>query len=106
MFTRKTPATAAAPISHDILVEKQNEVALLARQASEAVDLVTRTISDLEGINQQIDGALSEIDTYTKELAATRAAMSKQRSNNTAIISNCAKLLDVGESTEATSREG
>ena len=47
MFTRKTPATAAAPISHDILVEKQNEVALLARQASEAVDLVTRTISDV-----------------------------------------------------------
>ena len=63
-------------------MEKQNEVALLARQASEAVDLVTRTISDLEGINQQIDGALSEIDTYTKELAATRAAMSKQHGNH------------------------
>lgn len=84
----------AVPVSHDILMEKQNEVARLARQANEAVDLVTRTINDLEGINQQIDGALSEIDAYAQDLAATRAAMSKQRSNNTAIISNFAKLLD------------
>lgn len=103
MFTRKTPTTV--PISHDILMEKQNEVARFARQANEAVDLVTRTISDLEGINQQIDGALSEIDTYAKELAATRAAMSKQRSNNTAIISNFAKLLDVGDSAGAVGGE-
>lgn len=91
-FGRKTaPVT---PISHDILMEKQNEVARLARQANEAVDLVTRTINDLEGINQQIDGALSEIDAYAQELSVTRAAMSKQRSNNTTIISNFAKLLD------------
>ena len=92
LFSKQSAPTP--PISHDILMEKQNEVARLARQANEAVDLVTRTINDLEGINQQIDGALSEIDAYAQELAATRAAMSKQRSNNTAIISNSAKLLD------------
>lgn len=92
VFGRK--AAPVAPISHDILMEKQNEVARLARQANEAVDLVTRTINDLEGINQQIDSALSEIDAYAQDLATTRAAMSKQRSNNTAIISNFAKLLD------------
>lgn len=91
-FGRK--AAPVAPISHDILMEKQNEVARLARQANEAVDLVTRTINDLEGINQQIDSALSEIDAHAQDLATTRAAMSKQRSNNTAIISNFAKLLD------------
>ena len=91
-FGRK--AAPVAPISHDILMEEQNEVARLARQANEAVDLVTRTINDLEGINQQIDSALSEIDAYAQDLAMTRAAMSKQRSNNTAIISNFAKLLD------------
>ena len=92
LFSKQSAPTP--PISHDILMEKQNEVARLALQANEAVDLVTRTINDLEGINQQIDGALSEIDAYAQELAATRAAMSKQRSNNTAIISNFAKLLD------------
>lgn len=94
-FGKKTVSTA--PVSHDILMEKQNEVARLARQSNEAVDLVTHTINDLEGINQQIDSALTEIDAYTENLAATRAAMSKQRSNNTAIISNFAKLLDTGE---------
>ena len=81
------------PVTRDLLQEKQTEVARLARQASEAVDIVTRTMNELEGINQQIDNDLAEIDTYSKELAATRAAMSQQR-NNTAIIANFAKLLD------------
>ena len=72
------------PVTRDLLQEKQTEVARLARQASEAVDIVTRTMNELEGINQQIDN----------DLAATRAAMSQQRKNNTAIIANFAKLLD------------
>lgn len=73
------------PVTRDLLQEKQTEVARLARQASEAVDIVTRTMNELEGINQQIDNDLAEIDTYSKELAATRAAMSQQRKNNTAM---------------------
>lgn len=103
MFLSKQ-STPAPPISHDILTEKQNEVSRLARQANEAVDLVTRTINDLEGINQQIDSALSEIDAYAQNLAATRAAMSKQRSSNTAIIANFSKLLGVEVET-ASKRE-
>lgn len=86
--------TTPAPVVRDLLQEKQTEVARLARQASEAVDIVTRTMNELEGINQQIDSALDEIDAYSKELAATRASMSQQRKNNTAIIANFAKLLD------------
>lgn len=82
------------PVTRDLLQEKQTEVARLARQASEAVDIVTRTMNELEGINQQIDNDLAEIDTYSKELATTRAAMFQQRKNNTAIIANFAKLLD------------
>ena len=58
------------PVTRDLLQEKQTEVARLARQASEAVDIVTRTMNELEGINQQIDNDLAEIDTYSKELAA------------------------------------
>lgn len=91
-FGRK--ATPVATISHDILTDKQNEMARLGRQADEAVDLVTLTISNLEDINQQIGIALSEVDAYIQDLADIRAAMSKQRSNNTAIISNFEKLLD------------
>lgn len=86
--------TVPAPVIRDLLQEKQTEVARLARQANEAVDIVTRTMNELEGINQQIDSALDEIDAYSKELAATRASMFQQRKNNTAIIANFAKLLD------------
>lgn len=85
----------AAPT--DILQEKTNEVALLTRQANDAVDLVTRTISSLELINQQLDGAMQEIDEYTENLAKTRENMSKQRSHNSAIISNFSKLLSTEE---------
>ena len=85
--------TVSVPDTRDLLQEKQAEVAHLARRASEAVDIVTKTMNELEGINQQIDNDLSEIDAYSKELAATRAAMSQQRKNNTTIIANFAKIL-------------
>lgn len=78
-FNKKT-ATA-----HDILREKQQEVERLAQQADDAVELVTRTISRLELINQQIDNAMGEIDTYAADLAKTREAMSKQRQGNAAM---------------------
>lgn len=84
-------------VATDILQEKTNEVALLTRQANDAVDLVTRTISSLELINQQLDGAMQEIDEYTENLAKTRENMSKQRSHNSAIISNFSKLLSTEE---------
>ena len=93
-LSSKVKNAVPVPVTRDLLQEKQTEVARLARQASEAVDIVTRTMNELEGINQQIDNDLAEIDTYSKELAATRAAMSQQRKNNTAIIANFAKLLD------------
>lgn len=52
MRSRKN--AAPVPVTRDLLQEKQTEVARLARQASEAVDIVTRTMNELEGINQQI----------------------------------------------------
>lgn len=80
-------------VSTDILQEKTSEAALLTQQANEAVDLVTRTISSLELINQQLDDAVREIDEYAESLAKTRENMNKQRSHNSAIISNFSKLL-------------
>lgn len=102
MRSRKN--TVTVPVTRDLLQEKQSEVSRLARQASEAVDIVTRTMNELEGINQQIDNDLAEIDAYSKELAATRAAMFQQRKSNTAIIANFAKLLDTS-SAESVSED-
>ena len=80
-------------VSTDILQEKTSEVALLTQQANEAVDLVTRTISSLELINQRLDDAVREIDEYAESLAKTLENMNKRRSHNSAIISNLSKLL-------------
>lgn len=95
----------SVPVSHDILREKQQQVESLERQADDAVELVTRTINRLELINQQIDDAMTEIDTYAADLAKTRETMSKQRQSNAAIINNFTKMLGGDEAeakTEAT----
>lgn len=92
-------------VSHDILKEKQQKISRLEQQADDAVELVTRTINRLELINQQIDDAMGEIDTYAADLAKTRETMSKQRQSNAAIINNFTKLLGGDEAeakTEAT----
>lgn len=80
--------------------EKRNEIARLTRQADEAVDLVSRTINNLQDINQQIDSAISEIDAYSQGLAVARASMSQERDNNAAIIANFSKLLNIGTEKE------
>lgn len=81
--------------AHDILVEKEAKLSELTKQADEAVDLVTRTISGLEMVNQEIDDTVAEIDQYSSRLAKTREALNKNRSNNAAIITNFSKLLSV-----------
>lgn len=81
--------------AHDILVEKEAKLAELTKQADEAVDLVTRTISGLEMVNQEIDDTVAEIDQYSSRLAKTRETLNKNRSNNAAIIANFSKLLSV-----------
>lgn len=104
MFSKRAPASPVT-VTRDILLEKQGEVERLARKANEAVDLVTRTISNLESINKQLDSGMAEIDAYTKELTETRANLSKQRNNNAVIISNFSKLLSVEAEANAANSE-
>lgn len=88
----------------DILREKQAKLTELTVQAEAAVDLVTRTISGLELVNQEIDDTVSEIDNYTAQLNQTRDQLNRNRRHNAAIIANFNKLLDAGE--DSTSNAG
>lgn len=97
MFSRPEVISIPTPVIHDILQEKRDELERLTKQTGEAVDLVNSTIHKLEGINQQFDSAMSEIDEHIQSLTTTRTAMSKQRSNNAAIIVNFSKLLETGD---------
>lgn len=55
----------------DILADKKVKLQELTAQAEAAVDIVTRTISGLELVNQEIDDTVAEIDKYSAELACT-----------------------------------
>lgn len=81
----------------DILREKQAKLTELTAQADAAVDLVTRTISGLEMVNQEIDDTVAEIDSYTAQLTQTREQLSKNRRHNAAVIANFTKLLATDE---------
>lgn len=90
---------------HDILLEKNVKLEELTAQAEAASDLVTRTISGLELVNQEIDDTVAEIDEYTKKLSQTRSALSRNRRRNAAVINNFSKLLYVDEEDENVSEE-
>lgn len=92
-FMNKNQVAVAA----DILQTKTTEAQRLAKQADDAVDLVTRTIDNLGSINDKLDAAMADIDAYTAGLAETRDTMERQRKNNAAIISNFSKLLSTEE---------
>ena len=77
----------------DMLREKQAKLTELTVQGEAAVDLVTRTISGLELINQEIDDTVAEIDGYVKELGKTRDLLTRNQERNRAVIANFTKLL-------------
>lgn len=86
------------PVQRDILREKQEAVSRLTRKSDAAVNLVTRTISDLETVNQEITDALKDIDDYISSLEKEKVEMSALHDTNSAIVSNFSKLLTVGDS--------
>lgn len=86
----------------DILREKQAKLTELTAQADAAVDLVTRTISGLEMVNQEIDDTVAEIDAYSAQLAQTRDQLRKNRRHNAAVIANFTKLLATDEDEQST----
>lgn len=49
------------------------------------------------GRSSFVAATVAEIDKYSAELACTRQALSKNRTHNTALIANFAKLLEVPE---------
>lgn len=81
----------------DVLAEKNSKLNELKIQAEAAVDVVTKTISNLELINQELDDTINDIDNYVAQLTETRKSMDKNRKYNTAIIANFSKLLEVEE---------
>ena len=80
----------------DIISEKERKLHQLQADAESAVDIVTRAISGLELVNQEIEDTKSEIDEYISRL--TELVHNQKR--NCVVIKNFSKLLAVDEAEE------
>ena len=78
----------------DIIQEKEGKLLELAAQTADAVDLVTRTICNLESVNEEINSTVTDIEIYQKRLEAVGAALKNNRTRNAAVITNFKKLLE------------
>lgn len=77
--------------------DEKMELQELIAQTEAVVDLVTRIISDLELVNQEIDDAVAEVDEYSTESVCMRVEFNRNRTRNTTIIANFTRLLEVPE---------
>ena len=90
----------------DITSEKEKKLYQLQSDAEGAVDIVTRAISGLELVNQEIEDTKSEIDEYISRLTEQRDTLINNQKRNAVVIKNFSKLLsaeDTDEVSEAVS---
>lgn len=76
----------------DIISEKEKKLHQLQSDAEGAVDIVTRAISGLELVNQEIEDTKAEIDEY----------ISRHQKRNAVVIKNFSKLLSAEEADEVS----
>lgn len=74
----------SVPVSHDILREKKQQVEALARQAEDAVEIVTRTMNRLDLINQHLAVHAAVHVVHHTHIACRHAAGAEQRKDHPA----------------------
>ena len=79
----------------DFITTKQEELIALTEESSRAIDLVTSTINNLNGVNDRIDKTITEITDAKKRLENTESELSDRRLRNTKIIANFQQMLGV-----------
>ena len=80
----------------DIISEKERKLHQLQADA----DIVTRAISGLELVNQEIEDTKYEIDEYISRLTEQRDTLVHNQKRNCVVIKNFSKLLAVDEAEE------
>lgn len=81
----------------DILTLKANEYAAAAKEAENAVSMVSTAMNHLKAANQKMTDNMKDIEEYCAKMMAIHAQMGKDRNHNEAVISNFSKLLCVEE---------
>ena len=86
----------------DIISEKEKKLHQLQSDAEGAVDIVTRAISGLELVNQEIEDTKAEIDEYISRLTEQRDTLIHNQKRNAVVIKNFSKLLSVEDTDEVS----
>ena len=81
----------------DILTLKANEYAAAAKEAENAVSMVSNAINRLKAANQRMDSNMKDIREYCANMMAIHDQMGKDHAHNEAVISNFSKLLCIEE---------
>lgn len=81
----------------DILTLKANEYAAAAKEAENAVSMVSTAMNRLKVANQKMESNMKDIEEHCAKMIAIHAQMGKDRTHNEAVISNFSKLLCVEE---------
>lgn len=77
----------------DILTVKTAQLNATAKEAEDAVSLVTTALNRIKSVNTRMKSHMEEIDTYCGNLMAVREQLDKNYIHNEAVISNFSKLL-------------
>jgi hypothetical protein len=81
----------------DILTLKTQEYASAAKEAENAVSMVSTAMNRLKAANQRMEINMKEIREYCAGMMTIHDQMSKDRAHNEAVISNFSKLLCIEE---------
>lgn len=81
----------------DILTVKTAQLNATAKEAEDAVSLVSTALNRMKSASYKMKSHMDDIDTYCGNLMAVREQLDKNYVHNEAVIANFSKLLCVEE---------
>ena len=86
-------------IPTDILTIKTAELGATAKEAEDAVSLISTAVNRMKSASYKMQIHMEDIDAYCENLMTVREQLNKNHAHNEAVIANFSKLLCI-EDTE------
>lgn len=82
-------------MNKNIITEKEKALRSLQAESTNAIDMVTATISKLSSVNEKIDATICEIEDAKAKLQHTEEDLNTTKEHNAKIINKFKALLDM-----------
>ena len=83
-----------AGIRGGLIEEQENKLAALERKSADALDVVTSTIKNLDGINSEIEEIMYAINEQRAKLESTYGQLRERKEKNGKIINKFKNLIE------------